>query len=182
MRQLLFSLVWASTSITHDKGGSRSPSTIYLFKCSLPTVLWHIHTLCMCDAADARSRPNPSRLTTTRPRRGRAGAAYHRDSAGASHHLAPGIVRGHQFQIIRSLPWVGKSAFVADCLISVGMICGLPDCLGPDEVMSITHLSDLIHQRSISDALLPVLDGTSFLVPSLPYIVATRPELICPAT
>lgn len=80
----------------------------------------------------------------TKPRRGRAGAAYHRDAAGASHHIAPGIVRGHQFQILRSLPWVGKSAFVADCLISVGTICGLPDCLGPDEVMSITHLSDLI--------------------------------------
>ena len=153
-QQLLFSLVWASTSTTHDKCDNKSSSTIDPFTqmlSALPlTVLQHIHTLCMRDAADARSRPDPFAVYHDKARdeavRGLLAIVMRQELLPALRRVSLEDVDFKHFDIdLLARVFVNRqraavasggkiSLSLQNCLMSVGTIRGLRDCLGPDAV------------------------------------------------
>ena len=153
-QQMLFSIVWASTSTTQGKGDDKSSSTIDLFTHMLsalpPTVLRHIHTLRMRDAADARSRPDPFAAYHDKARdeavRGLLAIVMRQELLPALRQVLLEDIDFKLFDVdlfVRVLvdrqraaaSSCGKiSLSLRNCLMNVGTIRGLRDCLGPDVV------------------------------------------------
>jgi hypothetical protein len=152
-RRLLFSLVWAST--THDK------DDIDIFSQMLsalsPAALRQIHTLRMCDtlssslrAADARSRPNPFATYHDKARdeavRGLLAIVKQQELLPALRlvsledidfkHLDVDLLARVLVHRQRTAAISGGkiSLSLQNCLMNVGTIRGLRDCLGPDAV------------------------------------------------
>ena len=153
-RQFLFSLVWASTSTSHDKANNNPLSTIDLFTQMLsalpPTVLQHIHMLYMRDTADARSRPDPFAVYHDKARdeavRGLLAIVMRQELLPALRQV---LLEGFDFKhfdvdllarvfVNRQGAAAAKGGKISlslqNCLMSVGTIRGLRDCLGPDVV------------------------------------------------
>lgn len=165
-RKLLFSLVWASASTTHDKASSKSSSTIELFSQMLstlpPTVLRHIHTLRMRDAADARSRPDPFAVYHDKARdeavRGLLAIVMRQELLPALRLVSLEDIDPKHFDVdLLARVFVGRqraavasggkiSLSLQNCL-SVGMIRGLRDCLGPDAV-DVAYASKQLGSRA----------------------------------
>ena len=152
-RQLLFSLVWASTSSTsHDKGNNKSSPTIDLFTQMLsalpPTVLRHIHTLRMRDAADARPRPDPFVAHRNKARdeavRGLLAMVTRQELLPALRQVLLEEVDFEHFDVdllarvfvdrhrAATSPGGKVSLSLRNCPMGVGKIRGLRDCLGQD--------------------------------------------------
>jgi len=169
-RQLLFSLVWASTSPTYDedkdnKLSSSSSSTIDLFTQMLsalpPTALRCIRTLHMRDAsyssppfslcaADARSRPNPFAVYHNKARdeavRGLLAIVMRQELLPALRQVSLEDIDFKYLDVdllARVLAHRQRTVAVSggkislslqNCIMNVGTIRGLRDCLGPDAV------------------------------------------------
>jgi hypothetical protein len=151
-RQLLFSLVWASTSAMHDKGDSKSSSTepfTQMLSTFPPTVLRNIHTLRMRDAADARSRPDPFAVYHDKARdeavRGLLAIVMRQELLPAlrvvsledinpKHIDVDLLARVFADRQRAAAASGGKISLSLQNCLSVGMIRGLRDCLGPDVV------------------------------------------------
>jgi hypothetical protein len=155
-RQLLFSLVWAST--THDS------NDIDIFTQMLsalpPAALRQIHTLRMCDAlsssssslraADARSRPNPFATYHDKARdeavRGLLAIVMRQELLPALRLVSLEDIDFKHLDVdllARVLVHRQRTAAISggkiglslqNCLMNLGTIRGLRDCLGPDAV------------------------------------------------
>lgn len=152
-RRLLFSLVWASTTHGQDD--------IDIFSQMLsalpPAALRQIHTLRMCDAlssslraADARSRPNPFATYHDKARdeavRGLLAIVMRQELLPALRlvsledidfkHLDVDLLARVLVHRQRTAAISGGkiSLSLQNCLMNVGTIRGLRDCLGPDAV------------------------------------------------